>query len=238
MDQMEEFLKVTWVDQQSKQESSGEFNTVVLAVGRRADTEKLGLDKAGVRFDESTGKIPVDKYERTNIRHIYAIGDVVKGNLELTPVAIKSGRLLARRLYTKGKILMDYKTVPTTVFTPLEYSAVGYTEEDAIQKFGKDNVEVYHTFYKPLEWTVAEREDNVCYVKLLCNLADNERVLGVHILGPNSGEMVQGLATAIKCGATKEMIDQTVGIHPTTAEEIFQLTVTKRSGLAPIKKGC
>ena len=112
---------------------------------------------------------------------------------------------------------MDYQYVPTTVFVPLEYSACGYTEEDAIAKFGEENIEVkshslyywsplffltslqvYHTHFKPLEYTVAEREDNACYVKVICNLQDNQRVLGIHYLGPNAGEVMQGYAAAIK----------------------------------------
>jgi len=236
IEKIEGKLKVTWVNADGA-EGFDFFNTVLLAVGRKADTDKLGLDKIGVIFDKITGKIPVVN-EQTNIPHIFAIGDVIKGNLELTPVAIKAGRLLARRLFRNHTLQMDYVNIPTTVFTPLEYSCVGLTEEQALAQYGEENLEVYHIHYKPLEWTVAEREENACYVKVLCSIKENERIVGIHIIGPNSGEMIQGFALAVKIGATKAQLDSTVGIHPTTAEELFTLNVTKRSGETPEKTGC
>lgn len=233
-------LLVTY--QHEGKEAQEEYDTVLFAIGRTAETSKIGLDKAGVQVDPRNGKIHTVN-ERTNVPHVYAIGDVIydvpsKTQLELTPVAIQAGVLLARRLFEGSQIAMNYKFVPTTVFTPLEYGAIGYSEEDAIAKFGADNIEVYHTFYKPLEWTVAEREDNACYIKLVCNRADNERVVGYHVLGPNAGEVTQGFGVAIRCGATKQDFDLTVGIHPTTAEEATTLAITKRSGEEAQKKGC
>lgn len=137
--------------------------------------------------------------------------------LELTPSAIKAGLLLARRLYGNSKVLMDYNNVPTTVFTPLEYGSCGLSEESAISKYGQNNIEVnkkkessntfsssflflkvYHVYYKPLEWTVPGKEDDVCYCKLITNKLDNERIIGFHVLGPNAGEQTQGFAVAIK----------------------------------------
>jgi thioredoxin reductase (NADPH) len=114
---------------------------VLLATGRKPETKALGLDLAGVAIDEHTGKIPVVN-EQTNVSHIYAIGDIVYGKPELTPVAIKAGKLLARRLFGGKNTLMDYDKVPTTVFTPLEYSFCGITEDEALSKYGTDNVEV------------------------------------------------------------------------------------------------
>lgn len=224
-------LKVTW------EEGSDEYDTVLVAVGRDPETKKIGLDKSGVITDPQTGKIDTIN-EQTNIPHIYAIGDITSGHSELTPVAIQAGRLLARRLYGGSTALMDYRDVPTTVFTPLEYGCVGYSEEDAIQKFGSDQIEVYHTFYQPLEWTIAHKPENACYMKLICNKADNERVIGFHVLGVNAGEITQGFAVAIKAGATKSHFDDTVGIHPTSAEEFTTLEITKRSGLSSTKAGC
>merc|ERR1712146_830408 len=125
---------------------------------------------------------------------------------------------------------MDYQGVPTTVYTPLEYGCVGLTEEDAQTTYGAENIEVYHTYFKPLEWTVPHRGDNACYAKLITHLADNERILGFHICGPNAGEMTQGFALGMKCGATKSDLDMTVGIHPTVAETLTKMDVTKRSG--------
>jgi len=232
-------LKVTY--SHNGVSESDEFDTVMLAIGREPETRKIGLDKAGVTLN-SAGKIPTT-HERTNVPHIYAIGDVIldvpsKLGLELTPVAIKAGVLLAKRLYGGSTIPMNYKFVPTTIFTPLEYGAIGFSEEDAVAKFGADNVEVYHTFYKPLEWTVAEREDNTCYLKVVCNKADNERVIGYHVLGPNAGEVTQGFGVAIRCGATKQDFDLTVGIHPTCGEEATTMNVTKSSGESAEKTGC
>lgn len=221
--------------------STEEYDTVMWAIGREAETKKIGLEAAGVKVDR-IGKIHT-VLERTNVPHIYAIGDIIVDEpsqraLELTPVAIKAGVLLARRLYGGSTLPMDYINVPTTVFTPVEYGAIGYSEEDAIATFGEDNLEVYHSYFKPLEWSVAERDDNVCYGKLICNKLDTERVVGFHVLGPNAGEITQGFGAAMKAGATKHTFDMTVGIHPTTAEEFTTLEVTKRSGEEAQKKGC
>jgi len=224
---------------------TGEFDTVLIATGRDVCTKSMGLEHTGVKLNESNGKIPtVD--ERTNVPHIYAIGDVIDGgaltppsNLtELTPVAIQAGKLLASRLFGGSTETMSYQNVPTTVYTPLEYGCVGLTEEEAEKTFGADNIEVYHSYFKPLEWTLPHRGDNACYCKLVCNTLDSERVVGLHVCGPNSGEMTQGMAVAVMCGATKKDFDRTVGIHPTNVEQFTTLTVTKRSGEAAETTGC
>jgi len=229
--------RVFYLEGDSKEEKHADYDTVLWAIGRNAETTAIGLDKAGVHVDKATGKLETVN-ERTNVPHIYAIGDVLKDKLELTPVAIAAGRLLARRLYNGGKTLMDYRAVPTTIFTPLEYGCVGLAEEDALKQYGEKNIEVYHSYLKPLEWTIPKREDNKCYAKLIVNKADNERVVGFHTLGPNAGEVTQGFGAAIKCGATKADFDATIGIHPTFAEEFTTLSITKRSGISPLKKGC
>ncbi|MGH0115680.1 UNVERIFIED_CONTAM: hypothetical protein FKN15_038003 [Acipenser sinensis] len=211
-------LKVTAKSTDGKETFEGEYNTVLLAVGRDACTRTIGLDTVGVKINVKTGKIPVNEEEQTNVPHIYAIGDVLEGKLELTPVAIQAGRLLARRLYAEHSTMCDYTNVPTTVFTPLEYGACGLSEEDSIQKYGEDNIEVYHSNFWPLEWTVPARDNNTCYAKIICHKQDSERVVGFHVLGPNAGEMTQGFAAAMKCGMTKEQLDNTIGIHPVCAE--------------------
>lgn len=211
------------------------FDTVLFAVGRKPEVTKINLEVTGVQLAGS-GKIAVDRCERTSVPHIYAIGDIIEGGLELTPVAIKAGNLLADRLYNGGTELMDYSNIPTTVFTPLEYGAVGLSEEKALERY--PSVEVYHSSFKPLEWTVPHLDDNACYVKMIVNPLDDNRVLGFHILAPNAGEIVQGVGVAIKCKATKAMFDQTIGIHPVIAEEMTTLKVTKSSGSSAEKGGC
>jgi len=133
---------------------------------------------------------------------------------------------------------MDYVNVPTTIFTPLEYGCVGFAEEDAIARFGADNIEVFHSYFMPLEWTLAHRENNSCYAKVVVNKSENNRVIGFHVLGPNAGEITQGFGVAIKCGITKEQLDFSVGIHPTCAEEFTILSITKSGGEDAMKKGC
>ncbi|OBS80167.1 hypothetical protein A6R68_21631 [Neotoma lepida] len=120
-----------------------------------------------------TGKIPVNDVEQTNVPHIYAVGDILEGKPELTPVAIQAGKLLARRLFGTSLEKCDYINVPTTVFTPLEYGCCGLSEEKAIEVYKKENLEVYHTLFWPLEWTVAGRDSNTCYAKIICNKCDN-----------------------------------------------------------------
>uniref|UniRef100_A0A8C9MHH1 Thioredoxin reductase 1, cytoplasmic n=1 Tax=Serinus canaria TaxID=9135 RepID=A0A8C9MHH1_SERCA len=231
-------LKVTAKSTTGNQIIEVEYDTVLLAIGRDPCTRKIGLDKVGVNINEKTGKIPVNDEEQTNVPYIYAVGDILQDKLELTPVAIQAGRLLVRRLYAGATTKCDYLNVPTTVFTPLEYGACGYSEETAVEKFGEENIEVYHSHFWPLEWTVPSRDNNKCYAKIICNIQDNERVIGFHVLGPNAGEVTQGFAAAIKCGLTKEQLDSTVGIHPICAEVFTTLSVTKRSGRNTAVSGC
>lgn len=214
------------------------YDTVLLAIGRYAFTDGLNLEAAGLK-PESNGKFKVNKFEQTNVNHIYAIGDVIYGILELTPVAIKAGRLLAQRLFGQSTELMDYINIPTTVFTPLEYGCCGYTEEEAKKEFG-DSIRTFHTKFKPLEWSFdkARNRGADSYVKLLVNKDDNQKVVGFHILSPNAGEITQGIAVAMKCGVTKEIIDSTVGIHPTVAEDVIGLQFTKEEHGDVSKSGC
>ncbi|XP_027442068.2 thioredoxin reductase 3 isoform X1 [Zalophus californianus] len=214
------------------------YNTVLLAIGRDSCTRKIGLEKIGVKINEKSGKIPVNDVEQTNVPYVYAVGDILEGKLELTPVAIQAGKLLARRLFAGCLEKCDYVNVPTTVFAPLEYGCCGLSEEKAIEVYKKENLEVYHTLFWPLEWTVASRDNNTCYAKIICNKFDNYRVIGFHVLGPNAGEITQGFAAAMKCGLTKQLLDDTIGIHPTCGEVFTTLEITKSSGLDITQKGC
>uniref|UniRef100_A0A674EQF9 thioredoxin-disulfide reductase (NADPH) n=1 Tax=Salmo trutta TaxID=8032 RepID=A0A674EQF9_SALTR len=195
-------LKVTAKSTESDETIEGEYNTVLIAVGRDACTGKIGLDQAGVKVNPKNGKVPVNDEEQTNVPHIYAIGDILEGKWELTPVAIQAGKLLARRLYAGASL------------------------------------KVYHSLFWPLEFTVPNRDNNKCYSKIICNKLDNDRVIGFHYLGPNAGEVTQGYGVAMKCGLTKEQLDNTIGIHPTCAEIFTTMEVTKSSGGDITQAGC
>uniref|UniRef100_A0A9J7XJD3 Thioredoxin reductase 2 n=1 Tax=Cyprinus carpio carpio TaxID=630221 RepID=A0A9J7XJD3_CYPCA len=223
-------LRVTWMDLNTKEEHQDTFNSVLWAVGRASETKTLNLEKVGVEINKETGKIIVATDEATSVPNIFAIGDIAEGRPELTPTAIKAGKLLARRLVGHSTELMNYDNVATTVFTPLEYGCVGLSEEEAERRHGKDQIEVYHAFYKPLEFTVAERDATQCYIKVYYKYGD-QRVLGMHFTGPNAGEVTQGFSLGFQCGLTYEHLRNTVGIHPTCAEELIKLNITKRSGL-------
>ncbi|KAM7416133.1 hypothetical protein PAMA_018281 [Pampus argenteus] len=132
----------------------------------------------------------------------------------------------------------DISEVPTTVFTPLEYGCVGLSEEEAEKRHGNDGIEVYHAFYKPLEFTVAERDASQCYIKVICKRDRDQKILGLHFTGPNAGEVTQGFAMSFQCGATYSHLLKTIGIHPTCAEELIKLNITKRSGLDATVTGC
>merc|ERR1712087_197361 len=157
---------------------------------------------------------------------------------ELTPVAIHAGKALARRLFGGSTLPMDYRNICTTVFTPLEYGTVGYSEDDAIAEFGKENLDVYHKYFVPLEWSISpSRGEHQGFCKAIVDKHTN-KVLGLHYLGPNAGEVMQGFGTAMKLGCKYKDIIETVGIHPTTAEEITTLSITKESGEDAAAAGC
>jgi len=219
-------------------EFTDEFNTVIFAIGRDACTAGLGLDKVGVALNPKSGKVVHDAEERTSVDTIFAIGDVLDDKPELTPVAIQAGKLLARRLCGVSEARTDYDMVCTTVFTPLEYGVCGLSEEDALHQYGEEDIEVYHSNFWPLEWTIAHRPENACYAKLVCVKSQKEKVVGFHYLGPNAGEVTQGYGMALKLGATKGDFDDLIGIHPTTAETFTTMDITKRSGVDASASGC
>ena len=209
-------------------------DTVLYAVGR-CYTD-IGFKTVGVKLNEKSGKVVTNAEDMSSVEGIYAIGDINDGKPELTPVAIKAGKLLAARLFGASKQLMNYRNIPTTVFTPIEYGSVGMSEEAAVEKFGVDRVNVYHSEFTPLEWCLPHKTG--AYVKLICNAGDSDRVVGFHIFAPNAGEITQGVAVAISMGATKDDFDNTVGIHPTVAEEFTTLTYTKKEKAVVKKSGC
>jgi thioredoxin/glutathione reductase (selenoprotein) len=216
----------------------GEYNTILMAVGRDPCTAGLHLERVGVKVNQSNGYVICGDDDSTSCPYIYAIGDIVEGRPELTPVAIQAGQLLVRRLFNGGTLKCDYTNVPTTVFTPLEYGCIGLTEEAALAQYGENDVEVYHSNFLPLEWTLPHHNENTCYAKLICIISQNHRVVGFHVAGPNAGEITQGWTLALKLGATKADFDNAIGIHPTCAEIFTTLKVTKRSGENSAQKGC
>jgi len=217
----------------------GVYDTVLMAIGRTGCAGLLNLEAAGVPYNKN-GKVVCNDNDQTSVPHIYAIGDVIEGKPELTPVAIQAGKLLCKRLFGGATKKMDYMDVATAVFTPLEYGAVGYSEDEAKAKLGADRIKVYHCTAQPLEWNLNhERKNDLGYMKLICDVNEKEKVVGIHITGPNAGEIIQGLAVAIRCGVTKEHFDDCVGIHPTYAESYTTMTELKVAGSAlPTKGGC
>jgi len=230
-------VKVTYQSTDGAETKEEIFNTVCFAVGRHPLTSNMGLDKIGVSLD-SKGFVNVNEADATNVKDVYAIGDIGSGIQELTPVAIQAGRLLARRLFGGKSLKCDYVNVPTTVFTPLEYGSCGYSEEQATEKFGAENVEVFHQSFTPLEATIPHKEENHCFTKVVVHKADSNRIVGMHYLGPNAGEVIQGFGIALKLGATKESLDNLIGIHPTNAEIFTTMDVTKSSGESAEASGC
>lgn len=227
------------------------FDTVLYATGRKADTAHLNLEKVNVNVNKQSGKIITDVDSSTNIKNIFAVGDVAEGIPELAPVAIKAGEILARRLFKHSEEIMDYTFVATSIYTPIEYGACGYSEENAYKVFGEQNVEVFLQEFNNLEISAVHRnkhpiaqadKDDIdisatCFAKLVCLKNENNRVVGFHYIGPNAGEVTQGMALALKLKATKQDFDTCVGIHPTDAEAFMNLFVTRSSGLSFAAKG-
>jgi len=194
-----------------------ETDLVMYATGRAPNTKGMGLGEIGVRINEA-GAVIVDEWQRSSVPNIYAIGDVTD-RINLTPVAIAEGRAIAETLFNDNPTKMDHANVPSAVFSQPPIGAVGLTEERARAEYGE--VDVYMARFKPMKNTLSGREERTL-MKLVVD-ARSDRVLGCHMLGPDAPEIVQGLAIAIKSGATKKMFDQTVGIHPSAAEEFVTM---------------
>ncbi len=191
-------------------------NVILYATGRKPNTRGLGLEEIGIACNEM-GAVPVDEWQRTAIPHIYAVGDVTD-RLNLTPVAIAEGRAIAETLYNNNPIKVDHTNVATAVFSQPPVGCVGLTERQARQKH---RINVYRTRFRPMKHTISGREERTM-MKLIVD-RDSDRVLGCHMVGADAPEITQGLAIALKCGATKKQFDQTIGIHPTAAEEFVTM---------------
>ena len=194
------------------------FDQVIWAVGRSANTANLNLAAAGVETERG-GIIPVDGFENSSVPGIYAIGDIT-GRMALTPVAIAAGRKLAERLFGgQPDSRVDYDNIPSVVFAHPPVATVGLSEPEARQRH--DSVTVYESRFTPMRHALSAQEHTTA-MKLVC-AGEDERVVGIHIIGDNADEMLQGFAVAVKMGATKADFDATMAIHPTSAEELVTL---------------
>lgn len=193
---------------------------IIFGTGRQPNTEKLRLDNTSVELDER-GYIKVDKFQNTTQKGIYSVGDVI-GKIDLTPVAIAAGRRLSERLFNgKSEEHLDYETIPTVVFTHPPMATVGLTEEEAIEKYGKETIKIYHSTFTPMYFALDDYRQK-CDMKLVC-VGEEEKIVGLHAMGLGVDEMLQGFAVAVKMGATKRDFDQTVAIHPTGSEEFVTM---------------
>jgi glutathione reductase (NADPH) len=194
-----------------------ETDCVMYATGRAPNTKGLGLAELGVEM-EKNGAIKVDEWQRCSVKSIYAVGDVTD-RINLTPVAIGEGRAIAETLYNNNPIRMDHNDVPSAVFSQPPLGSVGLTEDQARKQYG--DIDIYQSRFKPMKNTLSGRDERT-FMKLVVN-AKTDRVVGCHMLGPDAPEIIQGLAIAVKCGATKKQFDATVGIHPSAAEEFVTM---------------
>ena len=190
---------------------------VLYAIGREPHTEGLGLENVAVELDEK-GYIVVDEEFRTAEPSIFAVGDII-GGMELTPVALAEGMAFARKQYGPAEQAVEYDFVPSAVFCQPNIGTVGFTEEQARDKFG--DITLYKSTFRPMKHTISGRDEKT-FMKLIVDDA-SDRVVGVHMMGPDAGEIIQGIAIALKAGATKATFDATIGIHPTAAEEFVTM---------------
>jgi glutathione reductase (NADPH) len=209
---LEPGVRVTYEDGATQ-----EADLVMFATGRKPNTAGLGLEAAGVKL-AAGGAVVVDAYAKSSVDSIHAIGDVTN-RLNLTPVATAEGMALAKTLFRGEPTAIDHDNVPTAVFSDPNVAAVGLSEERARERFSE--VDIYKSAFRALKHTLGAREERT-FMKLVVDAA-TQRVLGAHMIGPDAGEIVQGIAIALKLGATKAQFDATIGIHPTAAEEFVTM---------------
>ncbi len=196
-----------------------DVDAVIYAIGRAPITAGMGIESVGLELD-ARGYICTDEYQNTNIDNIYAVGDNT-GRAQLTPVAVAAGRRLSERLFNgKTNEKLDYENIPTVVFSHPAIGTIGLTEREAREKYG-DAIRVYNSSFTAM-YTAITKHRQPTKMKLIC-LGENEKVIGIHIIGLGADEMLQGFAVAVKMGATKADFDNTVAIHPTSSEELVTL---------------
>ena len=193
------------------------YDLVMFATGRLPNTAGLGLESAGVKLGAG-GLVVVNEYSMSSVESIHAIGDVTN-RLNLTPVATSEGMALAKTLFGGKPTPVDHDDVPTAIFSNPTVATVGLSEERARERCGK--VDIYKTAFRSLKQSMGHSEERI-FMKLVVDAA-TQRVVGAHMLGPDAGEIIQGIAIAVKLGATKAQFDATLGIHPTAAEEFVTM---------------
>ena len=192
-------------------------DAVLYATGRKPNLQGLGLEQVNVALNAS-GTVSVDAHYRTSEPSIFALGDVI-GGMELTPVALAEGMTFAREQFGGSANQVDYDFIPTAVFCQPNIGTVGFTEEQARERFGQ--IELFKSTFRPMKHTISGRDEKT-FMKLIVDKA-SDRVVGVHMMGPDAGEIMQGIAIALRAGATKATFDSTIGIHPTAAEEFVTM---------------
>ncbi|WP_105257968.1 glutathione-disulfide reductase [Pseudoalteromonas sp. T1lg88] len=202
---------------------SQNVDQVIWAIGRTPTTDAINIAAAGVEVTES-GYVKVDEYQNTTAEGVYAVGDIIEGGIELTPVAVKAGRILSERLFNDelpNDMKMDYNLVPTVVFSHPPIGTIGLSEEQAIAEHGEENIKVYTSSFAAM-YTAVTQHRQPCSMKLVC-LGKEEKIIGLHGIGFAVDEMIQGFAVAMKMGATKADFDAVVAIHPTGSEEFVTM---------------
>ena len=206
-----------WLDDKT---SISNFTNLMWAIGRRPNTDRLNISKTSLKIRED-GTISTNKYQETNVKGLYALGDIIK-KVELTPVAIAAGRRLADRLFG-GEINshLEYENVPSIIFSHPPVGTIGLTEKEAVEKFGISDVRIYESTFTPMYYAFSEKKKSSS-MKLVVK-GEDEKIVGIHLIGIGSDEMLQGFAVALKMGATKKQFDNTVALHPTASEELVTM---------------
>ncbi|KAL5120072.1 Glutathione reductase [Pleosporales sp. CAS-2024a] len=215
--------RVTYQETQTKKESTVEVEQVLFATGRDPEIEDLNIKDFGIKLNDKN-HIVTDDFQNTSLPNVYAIGDVCDRGFELTPVAIAAGRRLSDRLFgNQPQARLDYSNIPSVVFSHPEIGTIGLTEPEAREKYG-DKVKIYKTEFGGMYFAMmdAGHKQPTAY-KIVC-VGEDEKVVGLHILGQGSSEILQGFGVAIKMGATKKDFDNCVAIHPVSAEELVTMT--------------
>lgn len=205
-------FKITYTN-----ETRDSSDLVMYATGRAPNTADLGLEKVGVKLNDK-GAIVVNEKYQSSVESIYAIGDVTD-RVNLTPVALAEGMVLARTLYNQQSGSVDYNGIPTCIFSQPNLGTVGLTEEQARERY--NDIDIYKSSFKPMKMSFMQSDEET-FMKLVVEKT-TDRVVGVHMLGPDAGEIIQGMSIAMKAEATKSQFDATIGIHPTAAEEFVTM---------------